>query len=192
MFIKEAQREMRSAFLGGFVGQLIAGIIWALSAAVSTWVTPRLGMAVLFFVSMLLFPLTQVILKLIGRPATLSKENTLNQLGMQIAFTVPIGFILVGAATLYRENWFYPASMVVVGAHYLPFIFLYGMPQFGILAGLLIMCGAGIGLLGPDAFTLGGWISAVILIVFAFIGRGVILKEEGRETHENKIDRPLE
>src|SRR5512141_1843457 len=173
MFIKEAQREMRSAFLGGFVGQLIAGIIWAVSAVVSTWVTPRLGMAVLFFVSMLLFPLTQVILKLIGRPATLSKENTLNQLGMQIAFTVPIGFILVGAATLYRENWFYPASMIVVGAHYLPFIFLYGMPQFGILAGLLIMCGAGIGLLGPDGFTLGGWISAVILIVFAFIGRGV-------------------
>ena len=55
MFIKEAQLEMRSAFLGGFVGQLIAGIIWAVSAAVSTWGTPHLGMAVLFFVSMLLF-----------------------------------------------------------------------------------------------------------------------------------------
>ena len=180
MFITEAQREMRFAFLGGFVGQLIAGIIWAVSAAVSTWGTPRLGMAVLFFVSMLLFPLTQLTLKLIGRPATLRRENTLNQLGMQIAFTVPIGFILVGAATLYRENWFYPASMVVVGAHYLPFIFLYGMPQFGILAGLLIICGTGIGMFGSDAFTLGGWISAVILIMFAFIGRGVILKEEGR------------
>jgi hypothetical protein len=185
MFIKEAQREMRSAFLGGFVGQLIAGIIWAVSAAVSTWGTPRLGMAVLFLVSMLLFPLTQFTLKLMGRPATLSRENTLNQLGMQIAFTVPIGFILVGAVTLYRENWFYPASMVVVGAHYLPFIFLYGMPRFGILAGLLIICGAGIGLFGADTFTLGGWISAVILIIFAFIGRGVILKEEDRDTPEN-------
>jgi hypothetical protein len=103
---------------------------------------------------------------------------------MQIEFTVPIGFILVGAAALYRENWFYPASMVVVGAHYLPFIFLYGMPQFGILAGLLITCGAGIALFGSDAFALGGWISAVILIIFAFIGRGVIVKEEGRDTHE--------
>ena len=179
MFIKEAQREMRSAFLGGFVGQLIAGIIWAVSAAASTWVTPRLGMAALFFVSMLLFPFTQFTLKLIGRPATLSRENTLNQLGMQIAFTVPIGFILVGAATLYRENWFYPASMVVVGAHYLPFIFLYGMPQFGILAALLITSGVGIGLFVADIFSLGGWISAVILIIFAFTGRGVILKEEG-------------
>ena len=31
MFITEAQREIRSAFLGGFVGQLVAGLIWALS-----------------------------------------------------------------------------------------------------------------------------------------------------------------
>jgi hypothetical protein len=154
MFIKEAQREIRSVFFGGFVGQLIAGIIWALSAVVSTWGTARLGMAVLFFVSMLLFPLTQFILKLIRRPVKLSAENTLNQLAMQIAFTVPIGFLLVGAATLYRENWFYPASMVVVGAHYLPFIFLYGMPQFGILAGLLIAGGIGIGLYKPNVFSL--------------------------------------
>jgi uncharacterized protein DUF7010 len=178
MFIKEAQREIRSAFLGGFAGQLIAGIIWALSAAVSTWGTHRLGMAVLFFVSMLLFPLTQFTLRLMGRPTKLSAENTLNQLAMQIAFTVPIGFILVGAATLYHENWFFPASMVVVGAHYLPFIFLYGMPQFGILSGLLIAGGVGIGLYGSGTFSLGGWLGAAILIIFAFVGRSMIVKEE--------------
>ena len=103
----------------------------------------RLGMAILFFVSMVLFPLTQLTLRLMWRPAKLRKENSLNQLATQIAFTVPIRFILVGAATLYRENLFYPASMVVVGAHYLPFIFLYGMPQFGLLAGLLIAGGVG-------------------------------------------------
>ena len=180
MSIKEAQREIRFAFLGGFAGQLIAGIIWALSAAVSTWGTPRLGMAALFFVSMLLFPLTQFTLKLMGRSTKLSKENTLNQLAMQIAFTVPIGFILVGAAALYRENWFYPASMVVVGAHYLPFIFLYGMPQFGILAGLLILGGVGIGLYGPNTFNLGGWIGAIILVIFAFLGRSAVIREENR------------
>jgi hypothetical protein len=181
MFIKEAQKEVRSAFFGGSAGQLIAGIIWALSAFISTWGTPRLGMAVLFFVNMLLFPLTQFTLKLMGRPAKLSPGNTLHQLATQIAFTVPIGFMLVGAATLYRENWFYPASMIVVGAHYLPFIFLYGMPQFGILAGLLIAGGIGLGLYGPNVFSLGGWISASIFTIFAFIGRRVILEEEGRQ-----------
>ncbi len=70
--------------------------------------------------------------------------------------------------------------MVVVGAHYLPFIFLYGMHQFGILAGFLIAGGVGIGLYGPDMFSLGGWVSAFILIIFAFVGRSVILKEESK------------
>jgi hypothetical protein len=178
MFITDAQRELRRAFLGGFVGQLVAGVIWALSAAVSTWVSPTLGMATLFFVSMLLFPLTQVILRMIGHSTRLSSRNTLNQLATQIAFTVPIGFILVGAATLYHQNWFYPASMIVVGAHYLPFMFLYGMWQFGILAGVLIFGGAGLGLYGPDLFSVGGWVSAIVCISFAFVGRSAVRREE--------------
>ena len=187
MSIVEAQREIRSVFFGGFVGQIVAGMIWALSAAISTWGVPGFGMAVLFFVSMLLFPLTQFILKLIGRTAKLSAENTLGQLATQIAFTVPIGFVLVGAATLYRQNWFYPASMVVVGAHYLPFIFLYGMRQFGLLAGALVIAGIGIGLYVPNIFSLGGWVGAVFLVLFAFIGRNVVLKEESLE---NKAANP--
>lgn len=182
MLIATAQREMRSAFLGGFVGQLIAGLIWMASAAVSTWIAPRYGMALLFFASMLLFPMTQFVLRLIGRPATLSPDNTLGQLATQIAFTVPINFLLVAAATLYREHWFYPAAMIVVGAHYLPFIFLYGMWHFGILAGLLIAGGTALGLYGPDVFSLGGWLSALVLIVFGFAGRQSVLREEARES----------
>ena len=58
MLITDAQREMRTAYMGGFIGQLVAGIIWALSAAFSIWISPKIGMIILFFVSMLLFPLT--------------------------------------------------------------------------------------------------------------------------------------
>jgi len=180
MLIAEAQREVRSAFFGGFVGQLVAGVIWALSATVSVWSAPRYGMAVLFFVSTMLFPLSTLILRAMGRSARLSTGNTLGQLAMQVAFTVPVGFIVIAAATLYRQNWFYPASMVIVGAHYLPFIFLYGMWQFGILAVVLIVGGVGLGLYGPEIFSLGGWLSAVVLVVFAFVARSVVLKEESR------------
>ncbi len=178
MLIKEAQRELRIAFLGGFAGQLLSGLIWALSAAIGTWVSPGYGMVALFLVSAMLFPLTQLALRLMGRPAKLSPGNTLGQLATQIAFTVPVGFLLVAAATLYRESWFFPASMIVVGAHYLPFIFLYGMWQFGALAAALIFGGWGLAQFGPDTFSLGGWVSAVIFIAFAFWGRSVALKEE--------------
>ncbi|PKN92467.1 MAG: hypothetical protein CVU44_15140 [Chloroflexi bacterium HGW-Chloroflexi-6] len=178
MNVLDSQREMRSAFLGGFAGQLVSGLIWLVSAALGTWVGPRIGMAVLFFGSMFIFPLTQFSLRLLGRSAKVSSENRLWALGTQTAFTVPINFLLVGAATLYREAWFFPAAMVVVGAHYLPFITLYGMKMFGLLAGLLVIAGAGLALYGPPIFSLGGWLTAVLLIVFAFVGRQIVLSEE--------------
>ena len=152
MHIAAAQREVRTAYYGGFVGQFVAGGIWALAAAVGTWGAAGYAMAVLFFLSMALFPLTQVILRAMGRPARLSPGNSFDHLAIQVAFTVPIGFILVGAATLSVQHWFFPAAMVVVGAHYLPFVFLYGMRHFALLAGLLIVGGALLGVYGPPVF----------------------------------------
>ncbi|MCB2210338.1 hypothetical protein KQH62_05535 [bacterium] len=179
MDIKSAQFEMRSAFLGGFAGQLVSGIIWLIAAAISLFVSPLYGMGVLFFGSMLIFPLTQTLIRAMGRPGKTSDENGLWPLGAQTAFTVPINFLLVGAATLYRQEWFFPAAMIVVGSHYLPFITLYGMKMFGILAGLMIVGGLGLALYGPAVFSLGGWVTGGLLILFAFVGRGRVIREEG-------------
>ncbi|HPH96438.1 MAG TPA: hypothetical protein PKW33_11685 [Anaerolineaceae bacterium] len=177
MTISEAQHNMRTAYLGGFAGQLVSGLIWAIASAVSLW-QPKSGMAVLFFGCMFIFPLAQLLLKVMGRDAAaIARDNPLNGLATQIAFTVPVNFLLVGAALLYRENWFFPAAMVVVGAHYLPFIFLYGMRMFSALAGILALGGAGLALYGPDLFSLGGWITAAVLIIFAFVGRSIALAE---------------
>jgi hypothetical protein len=180
MNVNNAQQEMRSAFLGGFAGQLVSGLIWLAASTLSLWVAPRWGMAALFFGSMFIFPLTQGLLRLMNYPAKVSPENGLWPLGSQIAFTVPLNFLLVGAATLYRETWFFPAAMIVVGAHYLPFITLYGMKMFGVLAALLVLAGAGLALYGPAIFSLGGWLTAGSLIVFAFVGRAIVLKEGKR------------
>uniref|UniRef100_A0A7C1JR08 Uncharacterized protein n=1 Tax=Caldilinea aerophila TaxID=133453 RepID=A0A7C1JR08_9CHLR len=188
MNIHESQREMRSAFLGGFAGQLVSGLIWFAASGISLWGTPRYGMAALFFGSMLIFPLTQLTVRLMGRPGRVSPENELWPLGSQVAFTVPLNFLLVGAATLYREHWFFPAAMIVVGTHYLPFITLYGMKLFGILAGLLVVIGVGLALYGPDVFSLGGWITAMLLAAFAFLGRYLVLLEEKR--NETKLSHP--
>jgi len=178
MNLKECQREMRQAFLGGFAGQLVSGLIWLVAAAISAWLQPRSGMAVLFFGSMAIFPFTQGTLQLMGYPAKVSPENELWGLGSQIAFTVPINFLLVGAVTLYHENWFFPAAMIVVGAHYLPFVTLYGMKIFAILAAVLVLAGTGLAFYGPDIFSLGGWFTAAVLILFAFVGKQIVLREK--------------
>ncbi len=65
-----------------------------------------------------------------------------------------------------------------MGSRYLPFLTLYGMKLFGILAALLVVGGAGLALYGPPVFSLGGWLTGILLIAFAFAGRQVVLNEE--------------
>lgn len=178
MSLSESQKEMRQAFLGGFAGQLVSGAIWITASLASLIWAPGYGMAVLFIGSFGIFPTTQILLRLLGRPARVSPENGLWHLGTQIAFTVPLNFLLVAAATLYQTEWFFPAAMIVVGTHYLPFITLYGMKMFGLLGALLVSGGAALALYGPPVFSLGGWLTGSLLMIFAFLGRNTVIQEE--------------
>ena len=177
MMIEQAQRDVRTTFLGGFAGQLVSAVIWFLSAGLATWYSQNTGIAVLVFGGVFIFPLTQLLLRLMGHRASLPKGHAMNGLAMQVAFTLPLTLPLVGAATLYRPEWFFPAFMIALGAHYLPFIFLYGMWQFGVLAAVLFSGGLLLGLYGPPVFALGGWLTAVVLLAFAFVGRNVVTRE---------------
>jgi hypothetical protein len=40
MLISDAQPEVRTVYLGGFVGQLVSALIWFVSAAIATFVDP--------------------------------------------------------------------------------------------------------------------------------------------------------
>ena len=107
----------------------------------------------------------------------MSRENPFNSLGMQAALVLPFSMPLLVPVALYRLNWFVPALMVLVGAHYLPFATLYGMCMFLILAGILIALGVGIALYFSGAFSLGAWIAALALFVFAWIGRSLAARD---------------
>lgn len=177
MQVADAQREVRLTFLGGFPGQVVSGLLWLLSAGLGTWGSTRQAIVALALGGAFIFPLAQLLLRLMGRPASLSRENPLGALAAQIAFTIPAALPLIGAATLHQLHWFYPAFMVVVGAHYLPFVFLYGMWTFGLLAILMIAGGVMIGLYLPASFTLGGWLTGVLLLVFAVLGLAIATRE---------------
>ncbi len=142
MDIQDAQREMRSVYIGGFWGQLVSSVIWLVSAALGTWVSPKASILTIVIGGFFIFPLTQLLLRLSGRRARVSKENTFHSLGMQVAFVLPFSMLLLVPVGLYNLNWFFPALMVLLGAHYLPFATLYGMRMFLFLAGILI--GAGV------------------------------------------------
>ena len=169
--IAEAQRDVRVTFHAGFPGHLVVAAIWFASAALATWGSVRAGIVTLVFGGMFIFPLTQLVLRTMGRPASLSKGHPMNALAMQTAFIVPLCLPLIGAAALHHVAWFYPAFMIVVGVHYLPFVTLYGMRSFAVLGAILLSAGLLIGLCVPSPFALGGWFAALLFLVFAFIFR---------------------
>ena len=177
MLVKDAQREVRTVYVGGFWGQLVSSAIWLTSAALATWVSPRAGIVELVACGFFIFPIIQLLLRLTGKPSSLTRDNPLGKLAMQIAFTLPISMLLLVPITEFHLNLFYPALMILVGAHYLPFTFLYGMriflPLSAILAGGCVV----IALYFPGAFSLGGWISGLTLFIFAWIGRVSVLND---------------
>jgi hypothetical protein len=123
MQVQVAQREVRTFFIGGFWGQLVSSAIWLASAALGTWVSPRAAILAVVGGGFFIFPVTLLLLRLTGGPASPSKDNPLTNLGMQIAFTLPMTMLLLVPVANFRLNLFYPALMVLVGAHYLPFYF---------------------------------------------------------------------
>lgn len=169
MQIDQAQRDVRVVYVGGFIGQLVSGVLWLTAAAVGTFSSATAAVAILLLGGILIFPVTMLCLRLTGRPASLPAGHPMAGLATQIAFTVPLGLLVALAVTGYRLEWFFPAAMVIVGAHYLPFVFLYGMRHYAALAAILAFGGVGLALWGPQSFSLGAWITGLVLVGFAFL-----------------------
>ena len=177
MSIAEAQGDVRRLYLGGFYGQLVSAAVWLSAAAVAQWASITGAVAVLLLGGTLIFPLTWLIIRLTGRPAALPPGHPMAALAMQIAFTVPIGLVVVVALLADRDDLFFPASMVVVGAHYLPFVFLYGMRMFAYLSAALVVPGILILWWMPVPMALGAWATGAVLVIFAFLLRSAAARD---------------
>jgi hypothetical protein len=170
MDVREAQKQVRTVYLGGLVGQLVSASIWAASAAVATAGSMRAGAVTLVVAGFFIFPLTQLVLRVIGRPASLPAGNPLRGLAIQVAIVAPLMVPLAAAAALHRIEWFYPAMMLAVGAHYLPFAFLYGMRHFLALGTLMMVPALLVGAYAPELSLAAAWLTAALLAAFAVIG----------------------
>ena len=169
MRIDEAQQELRRVYLGGLVGQSVCAVLWLASSAMSVWQSPKAGMLFQVLGGFGIYPATSLILRLLGRPAALSPGNPFRYLAIQIAFAMSLSMWLLVPVVLCRVDWFYPAVMIVVGAHFLPFATLYGMRSFLALAALLVVSGMVVAIRFSSHFSLGGWLGGAIFLAFAGI-----------------------
>lgn len=184
MTVTEAQLDIRTGLLGGFMGQLVSGVLWLASAALATWSTDYWAFGLLLVGGFFIYPLTLLGLRVIGHSPSVAKGNPFNQLGTQVAFVLPLSLPLVGAAALCRPEWFYPAFMIVLGAHYLPFVTTYGMRMFYVLAAALVASGITLALYVSLPSQTGAWFTGVILVLFAFIGRHLVIREMRAQTSQ--------
>ena len=88
---------------------------------------------------------------------------------MQCAFTVPLGLLVAIALGSYEPVLFFPAALIIVGAHYLLFISLYGMRLFAVLAGALILLGVSMLFVLPKLGGISGWLGAAVFLLFAVL-----------------------
>lgn len=164
--IADAQRDVRVAHLGGGTGMVVSGVLWLASGTVALVAAPRAATLTLFFGGMLIFPLSVLLNRLLGRSGLLADGNPLGDLARESAFLMVLCIPLAFAAALARIEWFFPAMLVVVGAHYLPFATLFGMRLYWALG--MAMAGAGFLLaFGGAGFAVGGFVGGALELAFA-------------------------
>lgn len=174
MDIASAQAEVRRVYSGGFPGLLISSAVWFASAVLGTWWSWPAAMWSLVIGGAFIFLCLELFLRLIGHNPALSPQNPLNPLTFQLVALLPLLLPLVVAAFLHRAEWLYPAFMIALGAHFLPFMFLFGMWQFGALGMLMALSGLVFGLADKDSFVVAGWYGAVVQLLFAFMALSVV------------------
>ncbi|MGO1266136.1 MAG: DUF7010 family protein [Microbacterium gubbeenense] len=167
MEVRQAQDDVRRVYRGGFAGPLVSALIWAAASATYQSGSPVTTMTVLFFGGMLIFPLSSLVLKVMGGPSFLPKGHPSSSLAMQSAFTVPLGLLVAIPLGVLEPSLFLPASLIIVGAHYLTFISLYGMWMYGALAGVLVAIGVAAIFAIPALRQASGWVGAGVLLLSA-------------------------
>jgi hypothetical protein len=180
--IVDAQREVRFRWSRGFYGQAVSGVIWLVSASFASWGSPRTAIAVLVICGFFIFPITELLVRTVGSRLKLDSRNLLPQLGMQVAFVLPFSMPLLLPVSQYNLNWFYPALMILLGAHYLPFVFLYGMRMFAALAASLLGGGIITAMYLSSSFSIGAWYTGTILLMFAAVGKALVDYERQKQT----------
>jgi hypothetical protein len=162
--LTQAPAELRYSYRSASVGQIYAGTVWLVSAVVWIAADNTVGVLVLLIGGFFIYPVTTLASRLLGNPGSVPPANPLREASIAIPVVGALCIPVVGAAAFYDINWFYPAFMVVMGAHYLPFSHLYGMRIFVPLGAAMWLAGLSIGLWAPAWSAVGALLTGAALV----------------------------
>ncbi|MGH1471216.1 MAG: DUF7010 family protein [Cellvibrionaceae bacterium] len=163
-----AQKDMCRAYYDGAPGVFVSGVVWLLSGIIASIVSFQTGMLSLFFGGMIIYPVSIVFCKLLGRSGKAHKGNFLATLAVQSTFPLVILFPLAYLVSLVNLEWFFPAMLLIIGCRYLLFVTIYGLNVYWIFGFLLILSGFILALYKMN-FVIGAFSGGVIEVLFAAI-----------------------
>ena len=166
--VAEAQADMRQAYAGGALGVLTSAMAWFVAGVVAWKVSPSAGVVALLAGGVLIFPVSTLLDKAIGRSGAHSKGNPLASLAMAGTVWLILSLPLAWVISTHRTEWFFPAMLCVIGGRYLTFHTLFGLRVY-------LACGAALAAAGvllvkydADAVT-GAFTGSAIEVVFGLL-----------------------
>lgn len=142
MHLRDAQRDMRRAYVNGGVGVFVSGLLWVIAGTVTFYVNLFSGMATLFFGGMLIHPLSLFLALRVYHRAKGRTPNPLEMLALQSTAFLIIGLVIAYLVSGTYGDWFFAIALAVVGARYLVFQTVYGMRLYVMLGLALIAISA--------------------------------------------------
>ncbi len=139
MTLADHQRDMRDAFASGAPGMAVSGLVWLAAAAMAARGPFANAVLTLFGGGVLIFPLSVVACKLLGRRGVQATGNPLGALAMAstvwMIVCLPLAYVVAGR----EPSWFFPAMMCVIGGRYLVFQSIYGTRLYWVCGSALII-----------------------------------------------------
>jgi hypothetical protein len=142
MHLRDAQRDMRRAYVNGGVGIFVSGLLWVIAGAVTSYVDLFSGMATLFFCGMLIRPLSLFLARGVYHRGRARAPNPMEMLELQSTAFLIIGLVIAYLVSGTYGDWFFAIALAVVGARYLVFQTVYGMRLYVMLGLVLIAIAA--------------------------------------------------
>jgi hypothetical protein len=172
--------QFRRTYLGASPHTFYTAAVWLAGGLVGEFASRGLAIWVFILGATFTIPMGELLRKLMQAPNAMSPENKLGKLFMLSAFGIPLCYPLIYLACRGNLNFFFPAFSILVGAHYLIFIYGYGLNSFGLVAFLLVAIGSLSAIIYPQQFSLSAYGTAIVLIVFG-IYHYITVKQENHE-----------
>lgn len=175
-----AQRDMRSAYMGGALGALVSGLVWAVAGCVATWMSPQRAVWALFVGGAFIHPVAVLLVRLLGRTGRHARDNPLGALAMATTAWMVMMLPLAYGVSMLRIELFFPAMLFVIGGRYLCFQLLYGSRLYWLFGAVLAL--AACALVAVNApIALSAFTGAAIEAVFAALLLAGARREAGMQ-----------